>query len=60
MNIAEAASLLKNSFALSSAPEAGAEYAVLVVFRPCSELSWTGERTDDYFLNRLRWSEKFA
>jgi hypothetical protein len=60
MNFAEAASLLKNSFALSSAPASGAEYAVLVVFRPCSGLSWTGERTDDYFFNRLRCSEKFA
>jgi hypothetical protein len=28
-------SLLKNSFALSSAPGSGAEYAVSVVFRPC-------------------------
>src|SRR5215217_5729398 len=28
-------SLLKNSFALSPAPGSGAEYAVLVVFRPC-------------------------
>jgi hypothetical protein len=49
----EHTSLLKNSFVLSSAPGSGAEYVVFVAFWPCFRISWTDDRTDDYFLNTL-------
>jgi hypothetical protein len=52
-NFGEYPSLLKNSFAVSSAPGSEAEYAILVVFRLVFGLSWTAYRIDVYFFNRL-------
>ncbi len=50
-------SVLKNSFALFSASEAGAEYDVFVVFWPCFgpllDLFWTADRGDNDFFNSL-------
>ena len=56
----EGASLLKNSFVLSSAPGSGAEYVVFVAFRPCFRISWTADRTDNHLFNTLERSANFA
>ena len=45
--------MLKNSFALSSAYEPGAENAVFVVFWPCFVPLWTADRADNDFFNTL-------
>jgi hypothetical protein len=49
----EGVSVLKNSFALSSASEPGAENAVFVVFWPCFVPLWTADRADNDFFNTL-------
>ena len=50
---AEFISLLKNSYALTSAPDSGAKYTVFVVFQPCISALLGCRRADDHFFNRL-------
>ena len=47
-------SLLKNSYALSSAPDSGAKYTVFVVFQPCISALLDCRRADHHFFNRLK------
>jgi hypothetical protein len=49
----EEVSVLKNSFALSSAPGSRAKNAVLVVFSLVLGLFWTADRADNDFFNSL-------